>query len=187
MRKSFTVFAAILFCAAATTSLTACGGSDDDSNSPAKPTTAVLDLSLWQTTDMLENCDISIEYKDEIGEKIVKVTDTTWTKKFTKNLPDTVIVKKFVTIKADKELASVDSFINTTLKYAYGYSLLDATGKAITTIPTVYGRDNILRHREVQVARAITNGYFNQTLTLVFGTDGKLQVKEELESNKMKE
>lgn len=190
MRKRLLAVATILCCATAATVFTACG--DDDNNSSeqqdeAKPANVTLDVSLMQTTDMLEYCDISIEYNDGTGAKTENVADTTWTKTFAVKLPATITVKKTVAIKADKDLASVEDTINSIRKYAYGYSLFDATGKTTATVPTVYGNEKLLQYKGKLVAKAIAKGAFNQTLTIVFGTDGKPQVSEALESRQESE
>lgn len=192
------MLAAVLFCAGATTALTACGDDEDDnvvtpSNpaQPSQPTTPTAQptnvsatVSLKQTPDMLEYCDIKVEYTDSTGAKAVSITDSLYTMKFAAKLPTTITIRKTVAMKADKDLSASEDFYYVTNSFLYGYTLTDAKGATTFTEATKAWNDKLIKAKGHSLVKAIANGTLNQTITIDFDANGTPTVSSMLDSSK---
>ncbi len=195
------MLAAVLFCAGATTALTACGDDEDDNvvtpSNPAQPsqpttptaqpTSVSATVSLVQTPDMLENCDIKVEYTDSTGTKAVNVTDALYTMKFAAKLPTTITVRRTLTMKADKDLSSSLDILSVTKKFSYGYTLADAKGATTFTMSPQWFSEDLISVRGKNLPSVIEKGALNQTITIDFDANGTPTVSSIVDSRKQSE
>ncbi len=174
--------AAVLCCAMVTTVFTACGDDDDNSinsgkvtDNSAKATGVSLSVSISESVDILEYCDVVIEYNDGTGTKTEAMSSSLWSKTFTATLPNTFTIKKIVTLKADKDMASATS-IKYSHKYSYSYYLTNASGSRLDIGGASSGGSDGSGKAD-KVAEGITNGRMNSTYTYTFDSDGNLTLK----------
>ncbi len=175
MKKYLMTLAAVLCCAMMTTVFTACGGDDDDNDKKTdnKPTGVELSVSFSESEDMLEYCDIQIEYNDGTGAKTEAMTTTSWSKTLTAKLPATFTVKKTVTLKADKDMTSAKT-IEYVQKYSCNYSLVYASGGASSQF-AVTGSSHSGLGAADEMAEVVAKGLLDKTLIFTFDADGNLK------------
>ena len=183
VRKSLTMLGLVLCCAMTASVFTSCGSDDDNNDLPVNPTTtdkkattAVVDLSILQTTDFLQYFDVSFEYSNGTTPATDSMPSTgSWTKTLTVKLPGTITIKQTVKQKTENDLSTNTSKFNIYLpnkSYGYSYSLKDATGKEIGKKDKKQGESEL--YTVSHLAELVTKGSFNKTLTLSFDADGNL-------------
>lgn len=177
MKKSTiikSVLAAFAFFASA--ALVSCekeGGTTDPEPDVKNPAAVIFGYYNEETQDMLEYCNIVMEYTDVNGTKVDTVTATEWTKIFTTQLPCTYTFKKTYTLKADKNMASAEKIEYKRNSYGYVYKLLSANGDSIIKkdVPKIkparFGTASIL-------ADSIANGRFDTVNKITFDSNGNI-------------
>lgn len=129
-----------------------------------------------ETQDMLEYCNIVMEYTDVNGTKVDTITATEWTKIFTTQLPCTYTFKKTYTLKADKNMASAEKIEYKRNSYGYVYKLLSANGDSIGDAKEISHLNKPNFGTASKVAESISTGYFNTVHEFVYDSDGKLKL-----------
>lgn len=166
--KSF--FAAfVLFASAA---LVSCEKEDETPDPEAsKPAAVSLIYTNHETEDMLEYCNIVMEYTDVNGTKVDTITATSWTKEFVTPLPCSYSFKKTYTLKADKDVASVEKIKFGNRMYAYSWEILDANGNK--TNKGSFGTSlSSMTTSGSKIAEQVPTGRLNMEKTFAFDKDG---------------
>ena len=166
--KSF--FAAfVLFASAA---LVSCEKENETSDPEAsKPAAVSLKYTNHETEDMLEYCNIVMEYTDVNGTKVDTITATSWTKEFVTPLPCSYSFKKTYTLKADKDVASVEKIKFGNRMYAYSWEILDANGNK-TNKGSFGGTSSSMTTSGSKIAEQVPAGRLNMEKTFAFDKDG---------------
>ncbi|MBO7589678.1 MAG: hypothetical protein J6T18_09690 [Bacteroidaceae bacterium] len=131
MRKGFMTWAAI-GCMMTVAVFTACN-KEVEPEKPQKdtvPAKVSLTFTYMNTQDILDYCDVVVEYNDGTGAKTETVTSTNWTKTLTADLPVTFTFNRRVTLKTDKDITKADK-ISYTTGYSYEYEILNAAGESL--------------------------------------------------------
>lgn len=138
----------------------------------------------YETDDILEYCNVVIEYTDGSGTKVENVTNPVWTKKFDITpLPSTYSFKKTYTLKADKDMASAKQILFARTSHAYSYQYFNGYGNPIGKSILWDETQNAEYSAGETVANYISNGSFNNSIT--FTLKGKsVQINREI--NKLK-
>lgn len=166
--KSF--FAAfVLFASAA---LVSCEKENETPDPEApKPAAVSFKYTNYETEDMLEYCNIVIEYTDVNGPKVETITATSWTKEFVTSLPCSYSFKKTYTLKADKDVASVEKIQFGNRMYAYSWEILDANGNK-TNKGSFGGTSSSMTTSGSKIAEQVPAGRLNMEKTFAFDKDG---------------
>lgn len=178
MKKSFifkSVLAAFAFFASAV--LVSCEKTDDDDKKvdENKPAYVYFTYRNVESADMLEYCDIVIEYTDADGTKVDTITTEIWDKNCVKILPCSYTFKKYYTFKADKDMASEDTITIKKRGYKYTYTLYTANGDTYKQGPSVNFAGSTERSTVKKLAESVSQGRFNVTKEFVFDSDGELK------------
>lgn len=166
--KSF--FAAfVLFASAA---LVSCEKENETPEPEAsKPAAVSFKYTNYETEDMLEYCNIVIEYTDVNGTNVETITATSWTKEFVTPLPCSYSFKKTYTLKADKDVASVEKIQFGNRMYAYSWEILDANGNK-TNKGSFGGTSSSMTTSGSKIAEQVPAGRLNMEKTFAFDKDG---------------
>ena len=166
--KSF--FAAfVLFASAA---LVSCEKENETPDPEApKPAAVSFKYTNYETEDMLEYCNIVIEYTDVNGTNVETITATSWTKEFVTPLPCSYSFKKTYTLKADKDVASVENIQFGYRMYAYSWEILDANGNK-TNKSSFGGTSSSMTTSGSKIAEQVPAGRLNMEKTFAFDKDG---------------
>lgn len=166
--KSF--FAAfVLFASAA---LVSCEKENETPDPDAsKPAAVSLKYTNHETEDMLEYCNIVMEYTDVNGTKVDTITATSWTKEFVTPLPCSYSFKKTYTLKADKDVASVEKIQFGNRMYAYSWEILDANGNK-TNKGNFGSTSSSMTTSGSKIAEQVPAGRLNMEKTFTFDKDG---------------
>lgn len=138
-----------------------------------KPTTVSFGYTNVETEDMLEYCNIVLEYSDGKDTTSYIVTDTTWSITFEKQqLPCTHIFKKYYTLKEDKDMASIDSVSYSRNGYHYVSFVHDEKGEIVY----IYENKSLdsIKEKGSLVAEKIPTGFFNTVNHFTFSRTGTL-------------
>lgn len=156
--------------------------SEDDNNGTeipgqdeGKKTAAVVfEYTNVETADIIEYCDIVVEYNDGSGVKTETVTTTEWKKTFTTNLPCTYTFKKTVTLKVDKDMAAAEKISYIKNGHIYKYTIVDADGKSVNKTG---GSSHVGTATSAgsKIAEGITKGSLNIANTYTFNAEGSLK------------
>jgi hypothetical protein len=166
--KSF--FAAfVLFASAA---LVSCEKENETPESEAsKPAAVSFKYTNYETEDMLEYCNIVIEYTDVNGTNVETITTTSWTKEFVTPLPCSYSFKKTYTLKADKDVASVEKIQFGNRMYAYSWEILDANGNK-TNKSNFGSTSSSMTTSGSKIAEQVPTGRLDVETTFTFDKDG---------------
>lgn len=164
------IFAAfVLFASAA---LVSCEKENETPDSEAsKPAAVSLKYTNYETEDMLEYCNIVMEYTDVNGTKVDTITATSWTKEFVTPLPCSYSFKKTYTLKADKDVASVEKIQFGNRMYAYSWEILDANGNK-TNKGNFGGTSSSMTTSGSKIAEQVPTGRLDMEKTFTFDKDG---------------
>ncbi len=173
MKKSFILksfFAAFVLFASAT--LVSCEKENDtpDPETP-KPAAVSLKYTNYETEDMLEYCNIVMEYTDANGTKVETITATSWTKEFVTSLPCSYSFKKTYTLKADKDVASVEKIQFGNRMYTYSWEILDTNGNK-TNKGNFGGNSSSMTTSGSKIAEQVPTGRLDAVTTFTFDKDG---------------
>lgn len=156
--------------------------SEDDNNGTEipgqddakKPAAVVFEYTNVETADIIEYCDIVVEYNDGSGVKAETVTTTEWKKTFTTNLPCTYTFKKTVTLKADKDMAAAEKISYIKNGHIYKYTIVDANGESANRTG---GSSHVGTAASAgsKIAEGITKGILNIANTYTFDAEGNLE------------
>ena len=177
--KKFFIFKSVLaaFAFFASAALVSCEKTDDDDKKvdEKKPAYVYFKYRNVESADILEYCDIVIEYTDADGTKVDTITTEIWDKNCVKILPCFYTFKKYYTLKADKDIASEEIITIKTHNYQYRYTLYTANGDIYNEVPpVVFSGSKSLKVN--QLAESVSQGRFNVTKEFVFDSDGKLEL-----------
>ena len=136
-----------------------------------KPAAVSLKYTNYETEDMLEYCNIVIEYTDVNGTKVDTITATSWTKEFVTSLPCSYSFKKTYTLKADKDVASVEKIQFGNRMYAYSWEILDANGNK-TNKSSFGGTSSTMTTSGSKIAEQVPTGRLDVETTFTFDKDG---------------
>lgn len=141
------------------------------------PTSVAFGYLNYETEDMLEFCNIVIEYADGNETKVDTVTTVLWEKILTTELPCTYTFKKSYTLKENKDIASLDTLKWTNNSHAYVYKYFDAERESfgyreVSKISDVSSTTKCKEFAEKQIER----GALNAVNTFEFGENGNLKV-----------
>ena len=141
------------------------------------PKTVVFGYQNSETEDLLEFCNIVMEYSDGNETKVDTITTKLWDKIFTTELPCTYTFKKTYTLKADKDMASADSIRWVNNSHAYVYKYFDAERESfgyteVDKIDYIKSTTKCKDFAEKQIER----GVLNAVNTFEFGENGNLKV-----------
>lgn len=166
--KSF--FAAfVLFASAA---LVSCEKENETPDPEAsKPAAVSLKYTNYETEDMLEYCNIVMEYTDVNGTKVETITATSWTKEFVTSLPCSYSFKKTYTLKADKDVASVEKIQFGNRMHAYSWAILDANGNN-TDKGGFFTSTSSMTTSGSKIAEQVPTGRLDMEKTFTFDKDG---------------
>ena len=137
----------------------------------SKPAAVSLKYTNYETEDMLEYCNIVIEYTVVNGTTVETVTTTSWTKEFVTPLPCSYSFKKTYTLKADKDVASVEKIQFGNRMYTYSWEILDANGNK-TNKGSFGGTSSSMTTLGSQIAEQVPTGRLNMEKTFTFDKDG---------------
>ena len=153
--------------------------SEDDNNGTEipgqdegkKPAAVVFEYTNVETADIIEYCDIVVEYNDGSGVKTETVTTTEWKKTFTTNLPCTYTFKKTVTLKAEKDMAAAEKISYIKNGHIYKYTIVDADGKSVNKTG---GSSDVSTAASAgsKAAELIAQGRLDATTSFSFDSDG---------------
>ena len=141
------------------------------------PTTVSFAYETFETENMLEYCNIVIEYSDGTETKSDTITGQSWIMSFEKQqLPCTFTFKKYYTLKEDKDMASLNpvSFYPNGC-YKYVSVLHDENGALVYNYQDETPCDT-MKSKGSTVAEKISTGYFNTVNTFKFSDKGRLTV-----------
>jgi hypothetical protein len=159
----------VLFASAA---LVSCEKENETPESEAsKPAAVSFKYTNYETEDMLEYCNIVIEYTDVNGTNVETITTTSWTKEFVTPLPCSYSFKKTYTLKADKDVASVEKIQFGNRMYAYSWEILDANGNK-TNKGSFGGTSSSMTTSGSKIAEQVPAGRLNMEKTFAFDKDG---------------
>jgi hypothetical protein len=159
----------VLFASAA---LVSCEKENETPESEAsKPAAVSFKYTNYETEDMLEYCNIVIEYTDLSGTNVETITTTSWTKEFVTPLPCSYSFKKTYTLKADKDVASVEKIQFGNRMYAYSWEILDANGNK-TNKGSFGGTSSSMTTSGSKIAEQVPTGRLNMEKTFTFDKDG---------------
>ena len=166
--KSF-LAAFVLFASAA---LVSCEKENETPDPEAsKPAAVSLKYTNYETEDMLEYCNIVMEYTDVNGTKVDTITATSWTKEFVTPLPCSYSFKKTYTLKADKDVASVEKIQFGNRMYAYSWEILDANGNK-TNKGNFGSTSSSMTTSGSKIAEKVPTGRLDMEKTFTFDKDG---------------
>ena len=179
MRKFF-IFKSVLaaFVLFASAALVSCEKEVETPNldtDATKPVAVRFAYTNVESEDMLEYCNIIMEYTDVNGTKVDTITSTEWKKVCTTPLPCTYSFKKYYTLKEDKDMSSGDTITIKARNYQFSYSLLNANGDEVK--PGVGGHEPKSHLIVNKLPEAISQGSYNVTNEFVFDSDGELKRK----------
>lgn len=180
MKKSTIIFksvlsAFVLFASAALVSCEKEGETPNPDTDATKPVAVQFAYTNVESEDMLEYCNIIMEYTDVNGTKVDTITSTEWKKVCTTPLPCTYSFKKSYTLKEDKDMSSGDTITIKAKSYQYSYSILKANGDEEKKPGGAHSPNYHLIVNKLP--EAISQGRFNVTNDFVFDKDGKLTRK----------
>ena len=141
---------------------------------PQKAAAVTLEYTNVVTKDMLQYCDIVLEYNDGSGAKTEIVTDTMWVKSFTANLPCTYTFSKKVTLKEGIDMTSVEKVKILKNGHIRSYTILDAEGNSMKK-GEVLSNIATMTTSCANFLAGIEKGSFNTTNTYEFDAAGKLK------------
>ena len=121
----------------------------------------------WSTAILLQ----SIEYTDVNGTTVETVTTTSWNKEFVTPLPCSYSFKKTYTLKADKDVASVEKIQFGNRMYTYSWEILDANGNK-TNKGSFGGTSSSMTTLGSQIAEQVPTGRLNMEKTFTFDKAG---------------
>ncbi len=166
--KSF--FAAFVLFASAT--LVSCEKENDIPDPETqKPAAVSLKYTNYETEDMLEYCNILMEYTDVNGTKVDTITATSWTKEFVTPLPCSYSFKKTYTLKADKDVASVEKIQFGNRMYTYSWEILDTNGNK-TNKGEFFAASSSMTTSGSKIAEQVPTGRLDMEKTFTFDKDG---------------
>ncbi len=181
MKKSAIIFKGVLaaFVLFASAALVSCEKEVETPNpgtDAKKPVSVQFSYTNMESEDMLEYCNIIMEYTDVNGIKVDTISTTEWKKVYTTTLPCTYSFKKTYTLKEDKDMLSVEKIEFYKDGYDYEYQIFDVNGEEFK--PKVNGNVNnpIRPSSSSNVAEHVSTGYFNTVHEFVFDSDGKLKL-----------
>ena len=168
--KSF--FAAFVLFASAT--LVSCEKKNETPEPEAsKPAAVSLKYTNYETEDMLEYCNIVMKYTDVNGTKVETITSTSWTKEFVTSLPCSYSFKKTYTLKADKDVASVEKIQFGNSMDTYSWEILDANGnKTNKGSSGGTGTSSSKTTSGSKIAEQVPTGRLDMEKTFTFDKDG---------------
>lgn len=142
------------------------------------PKTVTFAYENFETEDMLEYCNIVIEYSNGKETKSETITEQSWimTSK-NQQLPCTFTFKKYYTLKEDKDMASLNP-VNFFLEdsYQYVYHFYNEKEEEISRRGVSSTKKKPTKSKGSTVAEKISTGYFNTVKTFEFSETGKLTV-----------
>ncbi len=156
--------------------------SEDDNNGTGipglgdtqKPVAVVFEYTNVETADLVEYCDIVVEYNDGSGVKTETITTTEWKKTFTTNLPCTYTFKKTVTLKANKDMAAAEKISYIKNGRIFKYTIVDADGKSVNKTRRE-SHVGTAASAGSKLADGIAKGSFNTANTFTFDAEGNLK------------
>ena len=156
--------------------------SEDDNNGTEipgpgdtpKPVAVVFEYTNVETADLVEYCDIVVEYNDGSGVKTETITTTEWKKTFTTNLPCTYTFKKTVTLKADKDMAAAEKISYIKNGRIFKYTIVDADGKSVNKTRRE-SHVGTATSAGSKIAEGIAKGSLNTANTFTFDAEGNLK------------
>ena len=179
MKKSF-IFKSMLaaFVLFASTSLVSCE-KDETPETPEpgtdakKPVAVSFKYTDIESEDMLEYCNIIMEYTDTNGTKVDTVTTTDWTKVLIAPLPCSFTFKKSYTLKEDKDMTSVEKIKIAFKTCEYHYNLLDVNGEIIDGKVDTKGQGDMTPSSS-NAAAMVSAGRLDAVHTFTFDENGIL-------------
>ena len=138
-----------------------------------KPVAVQFAYTNVESEDMLEYCNIIMEYTDANGTKVDTVTTTDWTKVLTAPLPCSLTFKKSYTLKEDKDMTSVEKIKITFKTCKYHYNLLDVNGEIIDGNGDSKGQGDMTPSSS-NAAAMVSAGRLDAVHTFTFDENGKL-------------
>ena len=134
IKKHLTMLGLVLCCAMAATVLTACGSDYDNDGGSQKDTNAVtakLDIPITVSEDLLQYCDINVEYNLGTEVKKEQITKSSWTKTLQASIPTKVEIKITASLKADADTSTDTANKNFSIKCKPSCFLLNAAGEQL--------------------------------------------------------
>ena len=180
MKHSLVKHAVLMMAMAMSVTFVSCNEDDDlgaennGTQETGRPAAVVFEYTNVESADMVEYCDIVLEYDDGSGAKTETITSTEWTKTFTTNLPCEYTFKKTVTLKADKDMAAAEKIKFIKNGHSYKYHLVDANGDQVNKDGS---HSNIGTQTSAgsKIAEGVTKGSFNAINTFTFDAEGNLK------------
>jgi hypothetical protein len=114
---------------------------------------------------------VRLQQKDVNGTKVETITATSWTKEFVTPLPCSYSFKKTYTLKADKDVASVEKIQFGNRMYAYSWEILDANGNK-TNKGSFGGTSSSMTTSGSKIAEQVPTGRLDMEKTFTFDKDG---------------
>lgn len=179
MKRSLMKHAVLMMAMAMGLTFVSCNEDDDlgtgnnGTQETGKATAVVFEYTNVESADMVEYCDIVLEYNDGSGAKTETITSTEWTKTFTTNLPCKYTFKKTITLKADKDMAAVEKVSYIKNGRIYKFHLINDNGETVNKgqYSASVGSQNSTGSK---IADGVSQGKFNSTATFSFDAEGKL-------------
>ena len=134
MKKTIKTLAAVLCCALAFTACTKDEPGNPTPETDLTPVAALMDYTLTMGEDMLNMCDITIEYYDTDGKvKNEALTKGSWEKRVLAPLPASLGVRVKAKLKSGANPSSQESF---TAAYGYDYMgyAVNSTGGVVSDV-----------------------------------------------------